>query len=203
MEQPILKCKTFKADVEIAVGPGKDTTLKGRLLVARGNKVRLELAGAVKGKRGKMAAVSDGTKMRMTQDVGVGKDQETPKQLGEIVLASVTRTGVFVPMFLLLEGPGEKREPFDIDKEYSVSDIKLGKKETASGKQTQTLHYKLTTKAAKEPLAVTVWVDVKTHLLVKRVVTVKVDKEMFTITETYTKPALDQKIDAKEFELPK
>jgi outer membrane lipoprotein-sorting protein len=205
MEQPILKCKTFKADVEVAVGPGNDSKLKGRLLVAQGNKMRLELDGSIKGKPGKMAMVSDGTKMRMSGDTGPGNEQETPKQLSEIALASVTRTGVFVPMFLLVEAaePGKKPEPFDLDKQFSVSDIKLGKKESVSSKEAQALDYKLTTKAAKEPLAVTVWIDVKTNQPVKRVITVKEGTETFTVTETYAQATVDDRIDDKEFQFPK
>jgi outer membrane lipoprotein-sorting protein len=204
MEQPVLKCKTFKADVEIAHGSGKDT-LKGRVLVAPGNKMRLELEGSINGEPGKMALVSDGTTMRTTQGTGPGSDQDAPKQLSEIALASLTRTGVFVPMFLIVEttGAGKKPEPFDLDKQFAISDLKLGKKEMVSGKEAQAIDYKLTTKAGKEPLAVTVWIDVKTNLPVKRVVTLQKGKETVTVTETYTKPALDEKLDAKEFELPK
>ena len=55
-------------------------------------------------------------------------------------------------MFLVLEveQPGKKPEPFDLDKEFSISDIKLGKKEAVSGKETQALDYKLATKTGKE-----------------------------------------------------
>jgi outer membrane lipoprotein-sorting protein len=202
MEQPILKCKMLEADVEISVGPGKDTTLKGRLLVARGNKMRLELNGSLQGKPGKMTLVSDGTRMRMIADTGPGKDQDTPKQLSEITLASLTRTGVFVPLFFIVEvvEPGKK---FDLDKECAVSDLELGKKERVSGKERQALDYKLTTKAGKEPLAVTVWIDLETNLPVKRVVTLEQGKETVTVTETYTKAVLQDKIDDKEFALPK
>jgi outer membrane lipoprotein-sorting protein len=206
MEQPILKCKTFQADLEVAVaGPDGDSTLKGRLLVTQGNKMRLELDGSVKGKPVKMALVSDGTKMRMTGDTGPGKDLEMPKHLREFALASVTRTGVFAPLFLLIvaQEPGKKPEPFDLDKELSVSDLKLGKKEMVSGKEAQALVYKLTAKGAKEPLAVTVWIDGKTNLPVKRAVTLKQGAETLTVTETYTKATVDGKIGDKEFVLPK
>jgi outer membrane lipoprotein-sorting protein len=205
MEQPILKCKTFQADLEVAVGPGGDSALKGRLLVTQGNKMRLELDGSVQGKPVKMALVSDGTKMRMTGNAGAGGDQDAPKHLREVALASVTRTGVFAPMFLLAvaEEPGKKPEPFDLDQEFPVSDLKLGKKEMVSGKEAQALVYKVTAKGAKEPLAVTVWIDGKTNRPVKRAVTIKGGAETFTVTETYTKAALDGKIDDKEFVLPK
>jgi RNA polymerase sigma factor (sigma-70 family) len=213
MEQPILKCKTFKADVEIT-GPTKDTNLKGRLLVAQGNKMRLELYGATKGKRNAMAIVSDGTAIRTESGASSGgdgwlfglvKDQETPKQISEITVGSVTRSGVFVPTFILLEVAerGKKPERFDLEKQLAVSDIKLGKKETVSGKEAQALDYKLTLKNSKEPLGMTVWIDIKTHLPLRRVITLKVGTETFTVTETYTNAALDDQIDAKEFELPK
>jgi outer membrane lipoprotein-sorting protein len=205
MEQTILKCKTFKTDLEITLGPGKDNLMKGRLLIGQGNKVRLELEGSVKGKAGKITMVSDGTKMRTIGDTGSGKDQDAPKQLREIFLASVTRTGLIVPMFLVLEvvQPGQQPPPFDLDKDYAVSDIRLGKKETVSGKEAQAIDFKVTVKTMKQPLPVTVWIDVKTNLPLKRVVTVQEGKEMITITEQYANAAIDGKIDDKEFVLPK
>jgi outer membrane lipoprotein-sorting protein len=205
MEQAILKCKTFKTDVQIAVGPGKDNILKGRLLVASGNKMRLELAGSLKGKAGKMALVSNGTTMRMTDNSRTGKDQNPPKELTARVLGSASRAGVFVPMFLAVEvaESGKKPEPFNLDKQMAILDMKAGKKESVSGKEAKTLQYKLATKGAKEPLAVTVWIDAKTNLPLKRVIKVKMGEDAITVTETYTKTALDEKIDNKKFELPK
>ena len=45
------------------------------------------------------------------------------------------------------------------------------------------------------------WLDTKTNLPLKRVITLSKDKS--TITETYSKMKIDEKIDRKRFELPK
>jgi hypothetical protein len=157
--------------VEIALGPGKDDILKGRLLLAQGNKMRLKLDGVKSGQPFKIAMVSDGTKVRVSGGIGDGKDQETPKQLSDMFLASLTRTGLFIALFSpVVVEPGKKPELFDLNKEFAVSDLKLGKKESVSGKETQAVDYKLSKKGQKDRLAVTVWIDVKTTLPVKRVV---------------------------------
>lgn len=204
MEQPVLKCKTFRCDLKIVLEPGKDNTVKGRLLVARGNKLRLELDGSIMGKSGKAAFVSDGTKMLMT-GMGPGKPQQANKHLTEIVLASVSRAGIVLPLFFAAEvkKAGEKPKPFNLEKDYTVSGFKLGKKEMVAGVMAQAIDYKIRMRGGKDQVDITVWVDAKTHLPVKRLVRLKRDTENLTVTETYTKAALDEKIDGKEFTLPK
>lgn len=209
MDQSVREAKTFRTDLEVTLDSGKadakPDTLKGRLLVAPGNKMRLELDGTVHGRAGKVVLVSDGTKMRMTDHDKPGKDQDTTKQLGDITLASVARAGVFIPLFLSLDVREDGKEPeaFDLDKQFKVSDLKLGKKEAVGGRDAQAVDYTAAVKGVTEPLAVTVWVDEKTHLPVKRTVRVKEGTVTFTVTETYTKPAVGEKLDDKEFALPK
>lgn len=205
MEQPILKCKTLQVQVEIAIAPGNNNSLKGRLVVAQGNKMRLDLDGTVNGKAGKMGIVSNGAKMQATSANAARQDRETPKQASELSKASLARTGIFTPLFLPVEagGSGQRLKEFDLDKEFAISDIKIGKKEEVAGKQAQTIEYKIATKTLKEPLAVVVWIDPKTQLPLKRVVTVRTDTARITFTETYSKAVLDEEIDDKEFKLPK
>ena len=204
-EQQLLKSKTFQSELEIALTPGKDNSMKGRLLLAQGNKMRMDLAGSFMGKEGKVSMISDGTTMRMTSNDLPSKDQAATKELSLIGFASLSRAGIFVPLFMSVKtkAPGEKPDPFDIDKQLAISDLKLGKKEMVAGKETQALEYKLLLKSSPEPFLVTLWLDTKTHLPVKRVLTAKKDKEELTVTETYTKAVSDEKIADKEFALPK
>ena len=48
-----------------------------------------------------------------------------------------------------------------------------------------------------------VWIDTKTQLPLKRVVAVDLDGQMFRITETYSSFAIDSKLESKLFEIPK
>lgn len=205
MEQPILKCKTFSAGLEVAIEPGKDATMKGRILIGPDRKVRVELDGTIGGKAGKVVMVSNGTNMRMINDDKPGKDEDPPKELGEVARAAVSRSGVFTALFLAIDfrEDGTPPEAFNLEKRLAVSDLKLGKKETVGGREVQVLDYKLTVGPGKDAMAVTVWIDVKSDLPVKRVVKFKEGKETVTVTESYLKAALDGKVDDKEFELPK
>ena len=54
-----------------------------------------------------------------------------------------------------------------------------------------------------EKINETVWVDAKTHLPLKRLLTAKVGDQELKVTETYSKVVVDEKIDAQTFELPK
>src|SRR5688572_4899386 len=91
MEQQVLKCNTFKAQIEFAMpGAPEYKGVKGRLLVARGNKMRYEIDMTVAGRPHKATTVSDGERMRTIGAVPRQNDQ-APKQLTEIALSSVTR----------------------------------------------------------------------------------------------------------------
>jgi outer membrane lipoprotein-sorting protein len=204
MEQQVLKCKTLQTELEVTAGSEKESfiEMKGRMLVAPGNKIRMELEGELRKEKDKMVMVSDGKKMIMdsTKRPGQGKEQDTPKHMTEASLASYSRSGIVVALFMSRTSSGdEKPEAFDIDKEMAISDFKLGKKEGG----TQAIEYKLATRGGKEPLAITVWVDTKTNLPVKRVAMAMEGKMTITMTEKYAKTELDGKIDDKEFTLPK
>ena len=206
MEQQVLKCKTLQTDLDLVGGTETESfmAMKGRMLVTRGNKLRMELEGEMRKEKDKLVMVSDGTKMSMTSSKLPGKEQDTEKHMTEVSLASFSRAGIVASLFLArLVGPDDKPKAFEIDKNMAVSDFKLGKKEAVGDKEAQAIDYKLTLKGGKEAMAVTVWVDVKTNLPVKRVVISTEDKMTITVTEKYTKTVLDGKIDEKEFALPK
>lgn len=204
MEQQVLKCKTLQTELDVVAGAEKESfmEMKGRMLIAQGNKVRMELEGEIRKEKDKMVMVSDGKKMIMdsAKRPGQGKEQDSPKHLTEASLASYSRSGIVVALFMARASSGdEKPEAFDIDKEMAISDFKLGKKEGG----TQAIEYKLATRGGKDPMAITVWIDSKTNLPVKRVATAMEGKMTMTITEKYAKTELDGKIDDKKFTLPK
>jgi outer membrane lipoprotein-sorting protein len=180
---------------------------KGRLAVAQGNKVRIEMKGEGGGKTMDLLSVSDGTKTVTVNDKKTQPLRDTPKNMGKQVLIATARGGVFAPMFLAVErsAEGEKPGETNIEEILKVSGLKLGKKEKLDGKETQAIEYVLTATSvgSLEKINSTVWVDVKTHVPLKRLLTTKVGDKDFTITETYSKVVVDGKIDAKTFELPK
>jgi outer membrane lipoprotein-sorting protein len=206
MEQAVLKAKALQADVHLVAGADKDAfmDLKGRIVIAPGAKLRLELEGEVRKEKDKMTMVSDGSQMIMSSSKQPGKSQKAEKHLTEMTLASIARSGITVALFFVSERSDDKKDDeFSVDKFLAVSDFKLGKKEAIDGKDAQAIEYKLKAKSSKEPMDVTVWIDVKSGLPVKRVATANEGAMKVTITETYGKMTLDGKIDDKEFVLPK
>ena len=205
MEQAVLKAKTLQSEITVSAGAEKESfmDMKGRIAIAQGAKMRLELEGEVRKEKDKMTMVSDGSEMLLNSSKRPGKSQKAEKNLTEVALASIARSGITVALFFVTERSDEKAEAFDIDKMIAVSDFKLGKKEAIDGKDAQAIECKLKVKSNKETMDVTVWVDVKSGLPVKRVATANEGGMKFTITETYGKLKLDEKIDDKEFALPK
>jgi RNA polymerase sigma factor (sigma-70 family) len=199
MEAKVSKAKAFDLSFDITVEAGnKADKLKGTLTSKSGNKARLEMNGEFQGNPLKVLMVSDGTRMKTTD----APAKETPKKLDGMFQATVARSGVLFPYFFIAEVAkvGEKPKEFDPDEQMPISEFRLGKKEKLGERDAQVVEYKLTTKGAEEPFWVTVWIDAKTSVPLKRVLTAK---QGMTITETYTRLVLDEKFDEKQFELPK
>ena len=191
--------------VSIDTPDGKGA-FKGRLVVAQGNKVRIEMSGEGGGKTMDILSVSDGAKMVTVDNKKSQPIQDTPKNLGKQVLAGSARGGIFVPMWLAVQVVPEGKDPREVDLEESikVADFKLGKKEKVEDKEAQVIEYVLTAASAGgEKINAAVWVDVKTHVPLKRSLTAKIGDKQLTVTETYSKVAVDGKLDDKTFELPK
>lgn len=199
-EEALLKAKTLQTPIEMNAVMGKDTlvALKGKLLIADGNLLRLELEGQMRGKEDKMTMLSDGTKMHMTSAMRPGNTSDTPKELSQKVKSSVTRSSVFIGLFTVAPKAPDGEE-VDPTKLLPVSDFKLGKKEAVGKVEAQILEYQLKLPGAKEPVMMQVWLDTKTNLPLKRICTITEGKNSVVLTETYGGITLDGKIDPKEF----
>jgi outer membrane lipoprotein-sorting protein len=190
MEAKLSKAQTLECTFATRLDP--KGTFKGSLTFAEGNKARVEVTGEVD-RAAKYTVVSDGTKIVRLVDAGVPEqvNEIKPQALREEILRSFGLVGGFAVLEF----------SFAKDK-VKVSGFKLGKKEKLDGREAQVVEYEMTLR--KTTISTTLWLDAKTTLPVKRVV--RVDKgggDNYTATETYTKLTLDEKIDAKKFELPK
>ena len=202
MEKKIASSKTLECDFE-AKNDSKDkkANIKASLTLGEGNKFHLEGSGEAEGKAFKLVVISDGKKLHVVLDGKAQGKQDNPKHSGEIIRASITRAGAFTPFFLIAAGPMD--EDFKIDEQFAVSDFKVGKKEKIGDREAQEIQYLLTPKGLKESMSVNVWIDTKTILPLKRVITIPLGGDTVTFTETCSKLTLDPKVDAKKFELPK
>jgi outer membrane lipoprotein-sorting protein len=207
MNATLTGAKSFACRFEIKMAsPQGKGSFKGRLVVIEGNKLRLEMKGEGGGKATDLLSVSDGTKMVTVDNQAAQPARETPKDLGKHVLTGTARGGIFVPMYLAVEAhvEGEKSRETDVAELLKVSGLKLGKNEKIDGKEAQVIDYVLTmTSADGLKLKATLWVDTKTHVPLKRLLTARVDGQDLSVTETYADVVVGGKVDAKTFELPK
>jgi outer membrane lipoprotein-sorting protein len=196
MEGKMKKAKTLECVFEATFSP--EGSVKGSLALAEGNRLRLEASGKVE-RQMEMMIISDGTKLVAVSNKERGEEREVPKSLNEMALAWFMRAGSMG----LLDAPGGTKNS-DVNTLLPVSSFKLGKEKKLDGRNAQTIAYELSIKGTKSVIAVVVWLDPKTNLPLKRVLAIdKGGGDKITITETYTRLTLDEKIDTKKFELPK
>lgn len=199
MEAKLLKARTLECAFEVKMAGGDGSgEFKGSVALAEGNKLRVELAGKFGEKGGTLTIVSDGVKIVIIDsDVPTPKTDDVPKALNERASAVTARAGAFMSVGLVMD---PQAKDATVDELLKVAEFKLGKKEKLDGRDAQIIEYKLTPKD-ENPGTVSIWLDAKTNLPLKRLIAIESDK--LTVTETYTKLTLDEKIDPKTFELPK
>ena len=109
--------------------------------------------------------------------------------------------------FGLYNVPWPPVEADGIDDRCPIFEFRLGDQEKIGDRDAQRLEYRFTVKGQKDPLgqeapfSVTVWLDTKTSLPIKRVVRWPTDG--LTMTESYKKLVLNGQVDPKKFDLPK
>jgi outer membrane lipoprotein-sorting protein len=81
--------------------------------------------------------------------------------------------------------------------------MKSFEKEMVGKREAQVVTYTLKLEEAEKPATVTVWIDTKTQLPLKRVLRARVEDNEVTMTETFSRLDLKAKIGPKKFELPR
>jgi outer membrane lipoprotein-sorting protein len=175
------------------------STMKGDVRLAEGEKVKMLLEVDAGGKAMKWTRISDGKKVYSSVNDRVNVTDVKPSDKNvEQSLAMIGRLGVLAA----IRGK-DRNQGFDIDKVAPVKEFNLGAKEQIGKQVTQVVEYQVT--LPDEPAAkISVWIDIATHLPVKReVVGQRKDGQEVRISETYSTFTVDAKTEAKEFELPK
>jgi outer membrane lipoprotein-sorting protein len=199
MEKNIREAKSVKMAFEIDAIMDKETgTMRGAVTVAPGNMVRLEAKGSVSAKEREITVIADG-KQALRYETGMPKAEIKPVEsnLSETRPQILARGGVFATFQI---GPATER--FDIDKIMPLSAFKLGNKEKVGQREAQVVECTMMPDNG-QVVQLTTWLDTKTNLPLKRLVTAPAEKGLFRVLEVYTEITLNTKFDAKLFELPK
>ena len=184
----------FTADLKEAE---RGFSIKGKLLIAKGNKLNLTASMKDGDKENKLATISDGKDLALTQR-GMTKTDPVPEKYAQNIQKMMGRIGPALTMFTAVSSRSSKRKV----RLFESSDYSLGKAEKIGKREAKVLLYKLT--RGTQQLQVKVWIDAKTNLPVKRVLRPLGEEAKrggyIVETSTYT---LNPKLDDKTFKLPK
>ena len=181
---------------------GQEVKLKGILLMAKGNKLRMELNGKLAGEAYEETIISDGAKTKIKKAV-----QDTPKNIHAKFARTASQGGFAVGFFVVASSADEEEPRLG---ETSVSGFSFGKKEKIGVHErlAQRIDYKLTMTIGdqgggkkKETVDAQVWLDADTNLPLKRIVNLPGAAKSQAI-EVYG-IVINAKIDPRKFELPK
>jgi outer membrane lipoprotein-sorting protein len=195
MEKKILAAKSLALEFNSQVTvDDKKFTVKGTIYVAAGNKTRLELESELFG-LGKTLIVTNGeSRYAKVGALVFDKGPFPPK--GEVLLALIAR-------FSANNAAMEKKIAVsDLDKDFPVKNFKLGVKEMVGKREAQVVQYQIQYKKSGDLAEVSVWIDTKTQLPLKRTVAGKDKKTIGDLAETYSVFTVDSKLDGKLFDIP-
>jgi outer membrane lipoprotein-sorting protein len=206
MEKKILAAKTLQIEVEgQLVFPQGKGTLKGKVLFAQGNRCRIEVLVEHNGMKQTGSVVSDG-KSIVTKDNDRVRTIAVKEGDQDLWRGCLARAGaIALAVFIAEARPGNAppKEALDLDKAVAIKDFKLGAKEKVGATEAQVIEW--AAKLASESVwtKMSVWVDLKTQLPLKRVIEATQRGETKRVVENYTTFSLDPSLDAKLFELTK
>ncbi len=201
-EQTLAEADRVRITVECTVeGTARQAErIKGTLLMARRNKLRLVVEGSHRGQAFRFSDVSDGIKMK-SEATGLEprEAQDSPSDLNAMFAGTFSRIGLIAGFRVSTRQAGEK-EP-GLDDQFKVSDFALGKKEKVGEREARVIDYKLLMDKL-DTAETTLWLDTETKLPLKRVLSTTAGNESLRVTETY-QIRVGGTIDEKQFELPK
>ncbi len=213
MERKLKAAKTLQCSLKMRMElkGEKLTEVKGKLQSKVGNLIRLEMVfergGGIQLER--MLMVSNG---KLTK-AGTGDrfaTKKTDENILDFVVASLTRPGLFIPLFSVQNDKlGKNSKKLNPDEIFKVSNIRYGKDEKLGKKTAKVLRYNCEVVPVKTNTKVKVWLDPKTHLPLKRVIQSTDSRipdaksQMVVVTEQYSDWVVNGPIAAKQFQVTK
>jgi len=196
MEKKILAAESLALEFNSEMThDDKKFTLKGTIYVAAGNKTRLDLESELFQLGGETLIVTNG-KSKYAKVGNLVFDEGPFPPTGEVLLALIARGSAS-------NAAMEQKIPTaELDKDFPVKNFKLGVKEMVGKREAQVVQYLLQDKKIGDLAEVTVWIDTKTQLPLKRAIAGKKDTKIGDLTETYRVFTVDSKLDGKLFDIP-
>jgi hypothetical protein len=204
MEKKLLSAKVFQVSGEMNVAGGKRDKSKFNvtILLGQGNRARLATVAEVAGEKRELVMTSDGTRMRLAGAADKQpSERATPKFLHRGLALTLARLGLTAGLRPFRLRPSAKSADPEPDGQITLSDFQMGPAEKVEERDARVIRYKASGPAAPGPVEVSLWLDARTGLPLKRVL--NLEKYKARITETYREFHLDPKVNPRVFELPR
>jgi hypothetical protein len=196
MEEKLLKAKTIQLKFSQKGNTG--LLVEGGLLLAEGNRVRVDYSATQRGEKMTQNLRSDGSHVLLTENGRPGKSGNTPTGLGGDATVGLSRLGMVpAPWERLFRGSLAKGGPLKDQIEFK--EWALGEKGKVGTHATQVVIFQVGFRDRNDFLKVELTIDVETGLPIQRVLHLPDD----VITESYSDLRLDGEIAADQFILPK
>lgn len=211
MEKKLRGAKAFEVAFDYQLGTRK---AKGELLVTRENQVRLKVSGAFEESKASFELISDGKKVKTkgakfyvmsngqpVVEPGGESEWPTTKNFQALLSGTLSRGGMWLMVQIMPYVKGEETDDVDTLK-LKAYEFKLAGMEKVGATEAKVVHYRCGNgDGCPDDAEVTLWIDAKTMLPLKRSFVLKKDGPR--VVENYQEFRLEPKIDAKAFALPK
>jgi outer membrane lipoprotein-sorting protein len=201
MEQKLAEAKAHKFAFEIdGLGDGVPMKLKGAMILAAGNRLKMTIDGQVGKMPMKTITVSDGKTLAAHGELEgkpVKTSQPVDDKLFERLASWLPRAGLLLSFERIVSKnhkvPGQLK-----------FDSKVIGKDKTGGRDALAIEYQFAFPDDKDMMNCKLWVDEQTNLPLKRILEANRDgKLVLRVVETYTQWELDPKLPEGTFTLPK
>jgi outer membrane lipoprotein-sorting protein len=203
MEQKLGKAKALKVGIAIESEEGGEALkVKGTLILAAGNRMKLTMEGKGGKESIQLAMISDGKKL-VTQSGPAGKPETENKavhdKLFDLLVGYVSRAGLFIGVDAVDRADAKPASTL------KLSDFKTIGKEKVEGREANVIEYQITHIAGKVITTCKLWLDAQTNLPLKRSLSTKRDdiKLVSRVDEMYIGWEMDPQLPEGTFTLPK
>ena len=205
MVDKLTKANTLQVLFETKVEGAKTGSLKGTLTLAAGNKAYVDLTGELDGKPIKLRVVSDGVNQRTGVEEKDARRRPTPKGFNDTLTAAFTGDAqASITIVSLVPARGRRSHQNSRDVSRAGRFLKLGKAWRWSMASRPRPPLNISSISRRDaPVQVTLWLDAKTNLPIRRIMRMMVQGKSITFTENYPSFVLNGTVDGKLFELPK
>lgn len=198
MRQTLAQAKTLECKLTANAKGNVEYQLQGSLLLTtKTNQANFYLEGT--NLKIKVGILSDGVQSARIAAAKSYYLGAADRELTAKILAALAHSGLAVgsPLY---QASSAKDTP--LQGYFKATGFKLGGIETVSAIPARVLTYTLKIQGQDEPCPVTVWIDEKTSLPVKRTITTKSAALPVNYVETYTTLKLDGALAAADFVIP-